>query len=88
MNTSVYPERAGAGTWLEYAACRGVDPELFFPGRGRSSNAEAKRVCAGCPVRVQCLNYSLDNGEKYGVWGGVSEKERRRLRVLRNRAAA
>ena len=76
--------------WQERANCLGVDPDLFFPERGASTR-EAKSVCAGCEVKADCLEYALDNGEKFGIWGGLSERERRRLRrqrALARRAAA
>ncbi|MGZ4712361.1 MAG: WhiB family transcriptional regulator [Acidimicrobiia bacterium] len=76
--------------WQERANCLGVDPDLFFPERGASTR-EAKGVCAGCEVRLDCLEYALCNGEKFGIWGGLSERERRRLRrqrALARRAAA
>jgi WhiB family redox-sensing transcriptional regulator len=76
--------------WQERANCLGVDPDLFFPERGASTR-EAKSVCAGCEVRLECLEYALDNGEKFGIWGGLSERERRRLRrqrALARKAAA
>ncbi len=68
-----------AEAWQERGACRHVDPELFFPGQGEDASA-AKKVCAGCPVRDQCLAFALENGVKHGIWGGLSERERRRLR--------
>jgi WhiB family redox-sensing transcriptional regulator len=71
--------------WQERANCLGVDPDLFFPERGASTK-EAKGVCAGCEVRLECLEYALRHGEKFGIWGGMSERERRRLR--RQRALA
>ncbi len=61
------------------ALCRTQDPELFFPEKGGSSR-EAKRICGGCVVRIECLNYALRRDERYGVWGGFSERERRRLK--------
>ena len=64
------------------AACRGVETELFFPARGESTK-EAKAVCRACPVREECLEYGLDIGEKFGVSGGMSERERRRVRKRR-----
>lgn len=73
--------------WDDFANCRGVDPDLFFPERGASTQ-EAKEVCKGCVVRDECLEYALANGEKFGVWGGMSERERRRIRRERRRAAA
>ncbi len=68
--------------WQDQANCLGVDPDLFFPERGASTR-EAKEVCKGCVVRGDCLEYALGNGEKFGIWGGLSERERRRLRRLR-----
>lgn len=65
--------------WQNRANCMGVDPDLFFPERGASTR-EAKAVCHGCVVRDECLDYALANGEKFGIWGGLSERERRRLR--------
>ena len=64
--------------WSERAACLNLDPELWFPERGESNRA-AKRVCAACPVRDECLEYALDAREPYGVWGGLSEQERSQL---------
>ena len=65
--------------WKSKANCMGVDPDLFFPERGMSTR-EAKEVCRGCVVREDCLEYALANGEKFGIWGGLSERERRRIR--------
>ena len=76
--------------WQSRANCMGVDPDLFFPERGASTR-EAKEVCRGCVVKDDCLEYALDNGEKFGIWGGMSERERRRLRrsrALERRSAA
>ena len=69
-------------SWQEYANCLGVDPDLFFPERGASTR-EAKEVCRGCVVRDDCLEYALRNSEKFGIWGGMSERERRRIRRQR-----
>ena len=68
--------------WQERANCLGVDPDLFFPERGASTK-EAKSVCGGCEVRMECLEYALRHGEKFGIWGGLSERERRRVRRQR-----
>jgi WhiB family transcriptional regulator, redox-sensing transcriptional regulator len=68
--------------WQEQANCLGVDPDLFFPERGASTR-EAKAVCRGCEVRGECLEYALAHGEKFGIWGGLSERERRRVRRQR-----
>jgi WhiB family redox-sensing transcriptional regulator len=72
-------------SWQDMANCLGVDPDLFFPERGASTR-EAKEVCKGCVVRDDCLEYALANGEKFGIWGGMSERERRR--ISRQRALA
>ena len=72
--------------WQDEANCLGVDPDLFFPERGASTR-EAKEVCRGCVVRVDCLEFALQNGEKFGIWGGLSERERRRIRRQRAQAA-
>ena len=68
-----------ARAWMDRANCHQVDPDLFFPERGASTR-EAKEVCRGCVVREDCLEYALANGEKFGIWGGLSERERRRLK--------
>lgn len=73
--------------WVAFAQCAGMDTELFYPERGETT-AFAKAVCAMCPVSAECLSYALDHGEKFGVWGGHSEHERRRLRRGRRRVAA
>ena len=68
-----------AARWRELAACHGADLNLFFPGRGESAGP-ARQVCAACPVRQPCLDYALTNRITYGVWGGLTEPERRALR--------
>lgn len=68
--------------WQDEANCLGVDPDLFYPERGQST-APAKAVCRGCMVREECLAYALSNGEKFGIWGALSERERRRIRRQR-----
>ena len=68
--------------WQALANCLGVDPDLFFPERGASTR-EAKEVCRACVVREECLEYAIVNGEKFGIWGGMSERERRRVRRAR-----
>jgi len=65
--------------WQERALCAQTDPEAFFPEKGGSTR-EAKRVCTTCEVRVECLEYALDHDERFGIWGGLSERERRRLK--------
>jgi WhiB family transcriptional regulator, redox-sensing transcriptional regulator len=63
----------------ELAACHGTDLDVFFPGRGESAEP-ARQVCAGCPVRQPCLDYAISNRIAYGIWGGLTERERRALR--------
>lgn len=65
--------------WQERALCAQTDPESFFPEKGGSTR-EAKRVCMSCEVRVPCLEYALANDERFGIWGGLSERERRRVK--------
>ena len=65
--------------WQERALCAQTDPEAFFPEKGGSTR-EAKRICSGCEVRAECLDYALAHDERFGIWGGLSERERRRLR--------
>jgi WhiB family transcriptional regulator, redox-sensing transcriptional regulator len=69
-----------AQDWRQRAACRHADPELFFPisaaGPGRGQVAEAKAVCARCPVRPDCLSFALSTRQAHGIWGGLSEQER------------
>jgi len=65
--------------WQSRALCAQTDPEAFFPEKGGSTR-DAKRVCGACVVRSECLEYALSNDERFGIWGGLSERERRRLR--------
>jgi len=67
------------GGWQERALCAQTDPEAFFPEKGGSTR-EAKKVCLSCEVRAECLEYALANDERFGIWGGLSERERRRLK--------
>jgi WhiB family redox-sensing transcriptional regulator len=66
--------------WRLEALCAETDPEAFFPEKGGSTR-DAKRVCTGCAVRAECLEFALANDERFGIWGGLSERERRRLRL-------
>lgn len=66
--------------WQESALCRQTDPEIWFPDHGESARA-AKMICMGCEVRQTCLDEALANNERAGVWGGASERERRRMRA-------
>jgi WhiB family redox-sensing transcriptional regulator len=65
--------------WQADAVCAQTDPEAFFPEKGGSTR-DAKRICAGCDVKAQCLEYALANDERFGIWGGLSERERRKLK--------
>jgi WhiB family transcriptional regulator, redox-sensing transcriptional regulator len=65
--------------WQERALCAQTDPEAFFPEKGGSTR-EAKRICLGCEVKDACLEYALAHDERFGIWGGLSERERRRLK--------
>ena len=65
--------------WHQHALCAQTDPEAFFPEKGGSTR-EAKRVCSSCTVRAECLEYALANDERFGIWGGLSERERRKLK--------
>ena len=69
--------------WWESAACRSVEADLFFPisakGRSELDAGRAKAVCQRCPVCSQCLDYALATGQSYGIWGGLTEDERRLL---------
>lgn len=68
-------------TWMVEAACRtgDVDPAWWFPDRGPVNDGwRARQICATCPVRVECLDYAVETGQRYGIWGGLGEKERRR----------
>lgn len=73
--------------WQGRSACRTADPELFFPEADSRSTHEAKRICAGCPVRVECLTAAIANREDHGVWGGLTERERRRALAKAGEAA-
>lgn len=65
--------------WQDRALCAETDPEAFFPEKGGSTR-EAKRICLGCEVKDECLEYALAHDERFGIWGGLSERERRRLK--------
>ena len=76
--------------WRHRAACLNEDPELFFPvgntGPAIMQIAEAKKVCAVCDVRAECLQWALEAGQDHGVWGGMSEDERRAMKRRASRA--
>jgi WhiB family redox-sensing transcriptional regulator len=65
--------------WQTDALCAQTDPEAFFPEKGGSTR-DAKRICSSCDVRSECLEYALQNDERFGIWGGLSERERRKLK--------
>jgi len=73
--------------WQDGANCRGANADLFFPERGASTRA-AKAICRECQVRPECLEFAIVTGEKFGIWGGMSERERRRVRRERQIAAS
>ena len=66
-------------TLQERALCAQTDPEAFFPEKGGSTR-DAKKVCVGCEVRGECLEYALEHDERFGIWGGLSERERRKFK--------
>jgi WhiB family transcriptional regulator, redox-sensing transcriptional regulator len=76
---TVHPEDTEELGWQDRALCAQTDPEAFFPEKGGSTR-EAKRVCRSCDVRGECLEYALENDERFGIWGGLSERERRRVK--------
>jgi len=65
--------------WQTDSLCAQTDPEAFFPEKGGSTR-DAKRICTSCEVKARCLDYALENDERFGIWGGLSERERRKLR--------
>jgi WhiB family redox-sensing transcriptional regulator len=69
----------GDADWQERALCAQTDPEAFFPEKGGTTR-EAKQICLGCEVKAECLAAALDGDERFGVWGGMSERERRKLK--------
>lgn len=74
--------------WVDHAICAQTDPEMFFPEKGGSTR-DPKKVCQGCTVRAECLEDALERDERFGIWGGLSERERRSLsRSRRDRGTA
>jgi WhiB family redox-sensing transcriptional regulator len=67
-----------ADEWRDSALCAQVDPDAFFPEKGGSTRA-AKEICTRCRVRIECLRFAIANDERFGVWGGLSDRERRHL---------
>jgi WhiB family redox-sensing transcriptional regulator len=82
----------GQAPWRERAACREAGVDLFFPigstGLAADEARQARQICAGCPVRQECLDYALASGQQYGIWGGRDEQERRLLRQQRREPRA
>jgi len=72
--------------WQDFANCRGADPDLFFPERGASTRT-AKQICRECTVLAECLEFAIVSSEKFGIWGAMSERERRKIRRERQIAA-
>lgn len=68
--------------WQDDALCAQVAQEMFFPEKGGSTR-DAKRICDGCDVKAQCLAYALETGQRFGIWGGLSERQRRALVKVR-----
>ena len=77
--TAAAPEDETLLSWQDKALCAQTDPEAFFPEKGGSTR-EAKRICVSCEVKQECLEYALMQDERFGIWGGLSERERRRLK--------
>jgi WhiB family redox-sensing transcriptional regulator len=84
--TSEHGMPAAMAGWQERASCRSADPELWFPEPWEGDRA-AKLICGWCPVRAECLTVAMETNEQYGVWGGLSPNERRRL-IRRDRESA
>ena len=76
----------GELAWQDEANCKGAKADLFFPERGASTRT-AKGICRECQVRLDCLEFAITTSEKFGIWGGMSERERRRVRKERQIAA-
>lgn len=86
LETLRQTQRPRAGNWVDRARCAEVDPDLFYPEQG-GNGREAKRICAGCEVLTECRTEALAADEGFGVWGGLSEPDRRRLKSARSTAA-
>ncbi len=78
-NSSLDDAAEGTLGWQTDALCAQTDPEAFFPEKGGSTR-DAKRICTSCQVSAECLEYALQNDERFGIWGGLSERERRKLK--------
>lgn len=84
-NLAVLLDELDIPEFMGHGLCAQTDPEEFFPEHGEST-ALAQRVCGACPVRAECLEYALDRGERYGIWGGTSEQQRRAMLAERQAA--
>lgn len=71
--------------WMDAAACANQPRDIFFPAGGRNTDLQAKAICAGCPVRANCLDYALTTRSDHGVWGGLNPDERHQTRRTRER---
>ena len=65
--------------WMDAAACANQPRDIFFPDGGRNTDLQAKAICAGCPVRANCLDYALATHSDHGVWGGLNATEREHI---------
>lgn len=84
---SYHLSRSYPADYWDDAVCATVDTELFFPeraGKGQPHIQQIKEICTGCPLRVQCLEFALRENQQYGVWGGMTYRERLQLKKLLN----
>lgn len=86
MSTLSGSARLTEADWQSGAVCRGADPDVFFPAADADA-AQAKAICAGCGVRIDCLAFAMASDQRHGVWGGLSEKDRAALRSRGRRSA-
>ncbi len=78
MNTSPLPDPDSLTAWMGAGSCRMYPPSMFFPSDGVGVD-RARKICADCPVKAECLEHALEHRIEHGVWGGCSERERRRI---------
>jgi len=79
-------KRKTMGAWRDDAACKGKNGRFFYPERSQVNAAKGKAICNSCPVREECLDEAIANGERFGIWGGMDQEERRREAQRRRRA--
>jgi WhiB family redox-sensing transcriptional regulator len=88
-STTLSAAGLSSSSWLDLAACRELDPEIFFPisttGAALGQVHEAQAICARCPVAAHCLDWALRTGQDHGVWGGTTPEERRTLQTSGHR---